>query len=63
VAAVYTGYSGSVFLFKSNWLNAVEYEVVEIPLEELQYFRDIEMVIEQSEESKLKWINFFSRFK
>jgi len=29
------------------------------PLKELQYFRDIEMVLEQSGESKMKWLNFF----
>jgi hypothetical protein len=59
VAAVYNGYSGNVFLFKCDWLNSVEYEVVEIPLRELLYFNNIEEVLEQDEESKLKWKNFF----
>jgi hypothetical protein len=60
VKDIYSGYSGKVFLFKSDWLNSVDYEVAEIPLVNLQYFRDIEHVLEQSEELKLKWTKFFS---
>lgn len=59
VKAIYGNYSGRVFLFKSGWLNAEKYEVVELPLKELQYFNDVEQVLHQSEESKLNWINFF----
>ena len=60
VKDIYDSYSGKAFLFKSDWLNSVDYEVAEIPLESLQYFRDIEHVLEQSEELKLKWTKFFS---
>jgi hypothetical protein len=60
VKAVYKKYSGNIFLFKSDWLNAAEYEVVEIPLKHLQYFKDIEVVLEQNENSKLQWIRFFN---
>jgi hypothetical protein len=41
-------------------LNSIDYEVVEIPLKHLLYFIDIEQVLEQSEELKLKWAGFFS---
>ena len=61
INSFYNAYSGKLFLFKSNWLNAIEYEVIEIPLTQLEYFKDIEGVLEQSEESKLKWINFFPK--
>ena len=60
VKVVYNSYSGKAFLFKSDWLNATEYDVVEIPFKRLKYFKDIEKVLEQSEESKLKWLSFFS---
>lgn len=60
VTVVYTGYAGKVFLFKSDWLNAIKYEVVEISLKDLQYFSDIEKVIGQPEESAVKWRGFFS---
>jgi len=60
VKKVYDGYSGKVFLFKSDWLNALEYKVVQMPLNQLQYFRDIDEVLGQSEESKLKWKRFIS---
>jgi len=59
VKGVYGNYSGRVFLFNSGWLEGVEYKIVEIPLKDLQYFGDIEIVIEQPEESKLKWRRFF----
>ena len=60
VKVIYNGYSGKVFLFKSDWLNSIDYEVVGIPLKHLLYFIDIEQVLEQSEELKLKWAGFFS---
>jgi hypothetical protein len=60
VKAIYNDYSGKIFLFKSDWLNSIDYEVVEIPLKHLLYFIDIEQVLEQSEELKLKWAGFFS---
>jgi hypothetical protein len=60
VKDVYNHYSGKIFLFKSDWLNSVDYKVVEISLMHLLYFVDIEQVLEQSEELKLKWTGFFS---
>jgi hypothetical protein len=60
VNAIYKNYRGRVFLFKSDWLNSVNYDVETIPLRDLQYFNDIEHVLAQSEVSKLKWIKFFS---
>jgi hypothetical protein len=59
VNAAYTGYAGKVYLFKGDSLSAIKYELVEIPLNYLQYFGDIETVLEQNEESKLKWKSFF----
>lgn len=60
VKAVYNKYSGNIFLFKSDSLYATKYEIVEISLKPLQYFEDIETVLEQNENSKLHWINFFN---
>ncbi len=59
VSVVYADYQGKVFLFKGDRLNAIMFEVVEIPLKDLQYFKDVEAVMGQSEESKLKWKRFF----
>ena len=59
VRAVYNNYSGKAFLFKSDWLNGSEYKIVEMPLKQLHYFGDIEEVLGQSEESKLKWKECF----
>lgn len=56
VRAIYKDYAGKVFLFKSDWLNSVNYVVEKIPLRDLRYFSDIEQVLEQSEASKLKWL-------
>jgi hypothetical protein len=56
---VYVGYADAVFLFKGDWLNAIKYELVKIPLKDLQYFNNIERVIEQTEESAMKWRGFF----
>jgi len=59
VRVIYKNYSGKVFLFKGDWLNASEYKIVQILLSQLKYFRDIDEVLGQSEESKLKWERFF----
>jgi hypothetical protein len=60
VKAVYQDYTGKVFLFKSDWLNSVNYEVEKIPLRDLRYFSDIKQVLEQSEASKSKWLKLVS---
>jgi hypothetical protein len=60
VKAIYKDYTGKLFLFKSDWLNSVDYEVTKVSLRDLRYFSDIEHVLEQSEASKLKWIKLFS---
>ncbi len=52
-------YRGAVYLFKSDWLNAIDYEITQVPIEHLKYFNGIEDVVAQNEESKLQWVNFF----
>ena len=59
VNLIYKIYSGKVFLFRSDSLAATEYEVVQIPLKDLKYFKGIEDVLDQTEESKLQWVSFF----
>jgi hypothetical protein len=59
VKGEYDGYIGKVFLFKCDWLDATEYKVVEMPLEHLEYFKDIEDVLGQNEESKARWLSYF----
>jgi len=56
---LYKTYSGKVFLFKSDQLNAKNYEIAQIPIKHLKYYNDVEDVIEQKEESKMQWIGFF----
>jgi len=59
VGQLYSNYSGLVFLFKGHQLNEMGYEVVQISLEYLKYFKEMEDVLEQTEESKLQWMSFF----
>ncbi|HEY8968344.1 MAG TPA: hypothetical protein VIM64_04615 [Puia sp.] len=56
INGIYNVYPGKVFLFRSDWLWSINYEVVQIPLQFLKYFRSIEDVLEQTEESKSKWV-------
>ena len=52
-------YKNNLFLFASDRLDSTNYEITNIPLENLRYFKHIEDVITQNEASKLHWVNFF----
>jgi hypothetical protein len=43
----YKNYSGDVYLFKSQSLLGINYEIVKIKVSSLKYFRDIQYVIRQ----------------
>ena len=53
-------YTGKVFLMKGKQPDDIDYEVVEIPLIDLQYFDGIEMTLDQDEKLQEKWLNFFT---
>ncbi|HEV3250262.1 MAG TPA: hypothetical protein VGZ71_04880, partial [Puia sp.] len=55
----FNNYRGNVYLFKGKQLDDINYEVTEIPLKYLTHFNNIEKNLDQDEESKLHWLNFF----
>ncbi|MFT3934824.1 MAG: hypothetical protein QM726_14460 [Chitinophagaceae bacterium] len=56
----YKGYTGTVFLFMSDWLSSIHYQIIEIPNNALRYFSDIEAVLEQDKRIQGKWMQLFS---
>ena len=60
VEKAFREYAGEVYLMNCSNLNDIDYELVEIPLNEMHYFRDIESVLEQDEASSSRWVNLFS---
>jgi hypothetical protein len=61
VEFMFDNYKDDAYLFKSDSLRAKDYEIVQVPIEYLKYFRDIEEVIEQDDAAKSKWIGFFRK--
>jgi hypothetical protein len=56
----YKWYAGAVFLFMSDLLSSIHYQIVEIPNKSLCYFSNIESIWEQEKKIQDKWIQLFS---
>jgi len=59
IGSFYSGYSGDVFLFRGCSLNKAAYQLAQIPLKYLKYFKGIDDVLGQSEGSMAQWTGLF----
>jgi hypothetical protein len=59
IEGFFNKYSGKVYLMLCNDIDDIDFEIKEISIEDLKYFRDVEAVLNQDTLSKNHWLLFF----
>ncbi len=59
IKKAFENYKGAAFLMKAQDVGDLDYDVVQLPVEDLRYVEGVEKAVNQNQKWKMKWLNYF----